>query len=229
MLLGFNFRTATKFSGLWKVFSEYSIHNPDGWGIAIIVDNMPFVVKRGGAAHRSRLAKELHNSTMISKNGIFHLRFATKGKICAKNAHPFSKNEWTFAHNGHVAKKLSTKTKPIGETDSELAFCYLYDKLLENNKDEWATVSQVIQDIGAGFNFLLAKEDILYAYWSGYNSLYLAKIKDLGFIVCTYPILKGNWVPFEEGELIKFQKGQIIQREQFYKFDEEYSTDYLPF
>jgi len=212
MLFGFNFNEEVKFAKLWQTFSKYSFQNPDGWGMAIITDDVPFVIKRGSAAHRSRLAKELHTTKMVGKNGIFHLRYATKGEICNKNAHPFSKGEWTFAHNGHVAKKLVTKTQPVGETDSEKAFCYLYDEL-RKNKDEWETISQVILDIGTGFNFLLAKEDILYAYWSGYSSLYHASIKNLGFIICTYPIFQTTWIPFEKGELVKFQDGQIIRQD----------------
>ena len=212
MLFGFNFKEEVKFAKLWQTFSKYSYQNPHGWGIAIIIDDMPFIVKRSSAAHKSRLAKELNSTTMIGQNGIFHLRYATKGKICNKNAHPFNIHKWAFAHNGHITKKLSTKTQPFGETDSEKAFCYLYDNL-EMGNDEWKTISRIVSEIGIGFNFLLAKEDILYAYWSGYNSLRYAKIKDLGFIICTYPIFQTQWLSFQKKELIKFQNGKIIRRE----------------
>jgi glutamine amidotransferase len=53
-----------------------------------------------------------------------------------ENTHPFTRElwgrYWTFAHNGQLTgyKRLPTgRHRPVGDTDSEHAFCWLLDRL----------------------------------------------------------------------------------------------------
>jgi len=65
-----------------------------------------------------------------------HIRRASRGKVSVSNTHPFNRHykslEFLFAHNGTLDKtqlKSGTRYRPVGETDSEKAFCYLLSRM----------------------------------------------------------------------------------------------------
>ncbi len=67
-----------------------------------------------------------------------HIRQANRGKVALENTHPFTRElwgrNWTYAHNGQLKghRRLETGPfRPIGETDSEQAFCWLLHKLTQ--------------------------------------------------------------------------------------------------
>lgn len=79
-------------------------------------------------------------------NVIAHIRKATTGeKNNLANTHPFVREvwgeQWAFAHNGQMTNSFIRRTErlhtngnaeyysPVGTTDSELAFCYLLNRL----------------------------------------------------------------------------------------------------
>ena len=76
---------------------------------------------------------------ITAKTYIGHIRKATRGNLTYDNTHPFTRCyygvEYSFAHNGTLFKRdrLSNLTyQPIGETDSEQAFCYLLSRLKDH-------------------------------------------------------------------------------------------------
>ena len=84
---------------------------------------------------------------------VSHVRWASKGGVSYVNTHPFVRElygyEWVFAHNGDVSGIMESsefKLKyyfPVGDTDSEYAFCYIMDNLRELGKD----VSSIIKTL----------------------------------------------------------------------------------
>ncbi|HGW1257294.1 TPA: class II glutamine amidotransferase, partial [Klebsiella pneumoniae] len=65
-------------------------------------------------------------------------RQANRGRVALENTHPFTRElwgrNWTYAHNGQLKGYKSLKTgnfHPVGETDSEKAFCWLLHRLTE--------------------------------------------------------------------------------------------------
>jgi len=72
---------------------------------------------------------------------ISHVRWASKGDVAYHNTHPFVRElfgrEWIFAHNGTIIRELPNPRfyEPIGETDSEKAFCIILDHLKDLGKD----------------------------------------------------------------------------------------------
>ena len=53
-----------------------------------------------------------------------------------ENTHPFTRElwgrYWTYAHNGQLSNYESLSTgyrRPVGETDSELVFCWLLNQI----------------------------------------------------------------------------------------------------
>jgi glutamine amidotransferase len=61
---------------------------------------------------------------------IAHIRQANRGIVALENTHPFTRElwgrNWTYAHNGQLRYKSGDGNfHPVGETDSEKAFCWL--------------------------------------------------------------------------------------------------------
>lgn len=122
----------------------------------------------------------MRNYPIKSRNVIAHIRKATQGKINLENSHPFSRElwgrQWIFAHNGDLHDyfpELSGRFTPVGNTDSERAFCYLLDQLvkrfgyhepkLDQVFDLLAEISPAIAEHGT-FNFCLSNGQALFSY-----------------------------------------------------------------
>jgi predicted glutamine amidotransferase len=72
--------------------------------------------------------------------GIVHLRWATSGfPVCLENTHPFTEEDWSFAHNGafdnpkNILHLLSAerRSRLRGDTDSELYFQLILQRMEE--------------------------------------------------------------------------------------------------
>ncbi len=72
-----------------------------GWGVAIYEDHLPGVEKQAWAAyhgeHFKRAAARIHACSVLA-----HIRRATVGPAALENTHPFTHNQWAFAHNGTI-------------------------------------------------------------------------------------------------------------------------------
>jgi predicted glutamine amidotransferase len=111
----------------------------DGWGVAFYQDEDALVLREPGAAAESQLANYIEHHTPPSKLVISHIRHATQGKRALCNTQPFQRElagrVHLFAHNGDldgIEKRrefLPSRFYPIGQTDSELAFCALLSQL----------------------------------------------------------------------------------------------------
>lgn len=207
--------------------------NPDGWGIAWH-DDSDFHLEREplpghSSAHFAGAIASLHSDLLIS-----HVRKARWPPVnTLGNTHPFRHSccgrHWVFAHNGLVpelvAMELANTTKacrPVGETDSEFAFCHLLSHVMgyyptPSAEKPWlgvlATISELIAGLGK-FNFLLSDGEHLIAY--GHDRLHYLESHDDGVdstLVATEPL--GNaegWTPFEAGELRIYRAGLSVGR-----------------
>ncbi|MGI4935812.1 MAG: class II glutamine amidotransferase [Janthinobacterium lividum] len=111
-------------------------HHSDGWGIAFFEGAGVRHFVDYEAAVASPVAELIRRCPIKSKNVIAHIRKATQGQVALENCHPFvrelCRNYWVFAHNGDLkefAPVLDGPYRPVGNTDSELAFCYLMQQL----------------------------------------------------------------------------------------------------
>ena len=127
----FSFRGFSQRAG---ITSDHS----DGFGIAFFEDKACRLFVDNQSAVESPIAEFVRNYPIKSRNVIAHIRKATQGKITLENSHPFSRElwgrQWIFAHNGDLHQfhpSLSARFTPVGNTDSEWAFCYLLDQLVE--------------------------------------------------------------------------------------------------
>jgi predicted glutamine amidotransferase len=162
-------------------------HHADGWGIAFFEGegSTPgkgvrcFVDKE--SASTSIMANMLRTYPIKSHNVVAHVRKATVGAVSLENCHPFVRElwgrNWVFAHNGDLKNyqpRLHASFKPVGSTDSELAFCWLMQELAKSHasapsvEELTLTLRELTPQIAAygTFNFILSNGQALWAHAS---------------------------------------------------------------
>lgn len=168
-LLGLSFSTPIVARISLDVFQQRGEMNPDGWGVAFYNDGRVQVIKEAEPAVDSGLFDFIEQYPQ-SQTFITHVRRSTRGVRSYLNTHPFyrllasgsSKHEYAFAHNGTLIqqeKLILKKFGPIGETDSEHAFCFILDAISSRNIDEWKSndfqfIEEMLRDINDGQNSL---------------------------------------------------------------------------
>lgn len=157
-------------------------HHRDGWGVAYYEQGDIRLIREAGPAYGSKWLGFLDAHAIYGCLVLSHIRKATQGDIVLRNTQPFSRelggHRHVFAHNGHLAglrdgpaRNLS-RYRPIGETDSELAFCLLMERMvpiwqtppsLERRR---AVVSQFAADMRrlGPANFLYSDGEVLFAH-----------------------------------------------------------------
>jgi predicted glutamine amidotransferase len=154
----------------------------DGWGIAFFEGAGVRHFVDHQAAIASPIAELIKQYPIKSTNVIAHIRKATQGQVALENCHPFVRElwgkYWVFAHNGDLkefAPALDGAFRPVGTTDSELAFCYLMQELRRRFGDTAPTLALLrigLAELCAGiaafgtFNMTLSDGAALYVHCS---------------------------------------------------------------
>jgi len=162
-------------------------HHADGWGIAFFESDGAapgkgiryFVDKE--SASTSPIAQMLRTFPIKSHNVVAHVRKATVGAVTLENSHPFVRElwgrYWVFAHNGDLKDfnpPMHGHFRPVGNTDSELAFCWLMQELAKSHagvpsvEELTLTLRELVPRIAkhGTFNFLLSNGQALWAHAS---------------------------------------------------------------
>jgi glutamine amidotransferase len=162
-------------------------HHSDGWGIAFFESDgdqpgkaaRHFVDKESAAT--SPIAQMLRSYPFKSHNVVAHVRKATVGAVSIENCHPFVRElwgrYWVFAHNGDLkdfAPLLHGSFRPVGTTDSELAFCWMLQEMNKSHAGvpSEAELTHTLRDLAqriakhGTFNFLLSNGQALWAHAS---------------------------------------------------------------
>jgi glutamine amidotransferase len=151
----------------------------DGWGLALYEGKAARQFLEPSAAAHSPLARFLRENPIKTLLAVAHVRRKTVGKVSLPNTHPFVRELWgrhfVFAHNGTVKGAGALPLRrfaPIGDTDSEHAFCYLLGEL-QRRFPHYPTPTrrlfEAVADVGerlgrlGTLNFLLADGDHLFA------------------------------------------------------------------
>ena len=86
------------------------------------------------------MAELIRRYPIQSRNVIAHIRKATQGEVNLQNCHPFVRElwgrYWVFAHNGDLKDfrpRLHGNFHPVGNTDSEHAFCWVMQELAKSH------------------------------------------------------------------------------------------------
>jgi glutamine amidotransferase len=162
-------------------FSTRAQEHKDGFGIAFFEGRGVRVFVDAQSARTSPVADMVRSYPIRSDNIIAHIRKATQGRVALENTHPFQRElwgrYWVFAHNGDVkgfSPRLHASFKPVGSTDSELAFCWLMQELnkahasVPSIPELTATLRELVPQIASHgtFNFMLSNGEALWAHCS---------------------------------------------------------------
>lgn len=170
------------FTGLMQRGGGTGPHR-DGWGIAFYEGRGCRSFHDPSPSVESEIARLVQRYPIKSHIVISHIRQANVGKVCLENTHPFSRELWgriwTYAHNGQLDGQLKSwplgDYQPVGDTDSEYAFCWLLGEIrraypqppgAEQQAELAAFIHQRCEQLrGLGvFNMLLADASTLYTY-----------------------------------------------------------------
>jgi predicted glutamine amidotransferase len=142
-LLGMNCNTPTDVTFSFTGFAQRggrTDHHADGWGIAFFEDRGLRHFVDHQPACESPVAELIRRYPIQSRNVIAHIRKATQGEVNLQNCHPFVRElwgrYWVFAHNGDLKDfrpRLHGNFHPVGNTDSEHAFCWLMQELAKSH------------------------------------------------------------------------------------------------
>lgn len=184
-LLGMNCNVPTdicfSFTG-FRARGGLTDHHTDGWGISFFEGKGVRQFLDPNPSSESPVADFIRTYPIKSKNVISHIRKATQGETKLENTHPFVRElwgrYWSFAHNGDLknfAPKLHGRFRPVGTTDSELAFCYILQELQKKFGEDYPTLEELGEKLhaltlelaGFGvFNFLLSNGEFMFAHCS---------------------------------------------------------------
>jgi len=157
--------------------AEFSKHggmtgpHKDGWGIAYYLDGDVNSVRQADSAANSDWVQFIRQHHFQATTIISHIRYATQGDLVLKNTQPFHREMGgkihTFVHNGDLGdleKRYPTgpahRYQPVGDTDSERAFCVLMHRL----EPVWLDVHRV------GIPALEKRYDVLEAFADEFRS-----------------------------------------------------------
>ncbi|MFN3844256.1 MAG: class II glutamine amidotransferase [Paracoccaceae bacterium] len=175
----------------------------DGWGLAFYEDADVRLIKDAGAANDSDWLRFVSQHELRSHIVLAHIRKATMGVPSYRNAQPFAREVagrmHCFAHNGWLPEILDTpafgssRFAPIGETDSEQAFCALLERLsviwvragecppLDDRLNIVASFAIELRRLGPA-NFLYSDGDVLFAHGDRRKSPFTGKVAAPGLV-----------------------------------------------
>jgi len=156
----------------------------DGWGFAWYEGPDAQLIREASACAHSETAHWLKDRHRPSSLFLAHIRHATQGELALRNTQPFQREAagrmHLFAHNGdldgavHNAKRFPTgHYSPIGETDSERAFCVLMNRIntvWQDGPPDPEVRLAVVADFAARMrqlgpaNFLYSDGELLFAH-----------------------------------------------------------------
>lgn len=217
----------------------------DGWGVAYMRDGDAFLVREPDAAAGSELLAFLRRSDSQSALVMAHIRRATQGARLLRNTQPFERelggHVHLFAHNGMLpgierSRLRARRSRPIGDTDSEHAFCALLDRLrplwrrgtpgLPDRFQEVTRFAAELRRLGPA-NFLYSDGDVIFAHGHrrrgddgeikppGLHVLCRQCVERTAVaqqvaLVASVPLTTEAWRPLSEGEVIVLREGRVI-------------------
>ncbi len=185
-----------------------------------MVGELPFTKERGVVVLRyprpscdSRVAQLVKEYPIKSKSVISHIRQANRGGVSLENTHPFTRElwgkNWTYAHNGQLTGYEALpmgRALPVGETDSERAFCWILEQISEDYSNEPTDMLPVFKKI-ASYADTLRKMGV-------FNML----LSDGEYVMC-YCTNNLHWIT----RRAPFGKAQLIDEDMTVDFQQETS------
>ncbi len=180
-LLGMNANTPTDLVFSFTGFATRAEEHKDGFGIAFFEGAGVRLMVDAQSARQSPIAEMVRRYPIRSESVVAHIRKATQGQVALANTHPFVRElwgrYWVFAHNGDLKvfePRLHGAFRPVGETDSERAFCWLMQELAKAHASvpTIGELTATLRELAAvpaahgTFNFILSNGAALWAHCS---------------------------------------------------------------
>ncbi|MGJ7459232.1 class II glutamine amidotransferase [Halomonas sp. MA07-2] len=159
--------------------------NRDGWGLAFYQGRDVALYRGIEAADTSAMVTWLEAHGLLTRLSLGYIRHATQGTVELANTGPYIREHngrvHCFAHNGNLSRLFDDAEappghfRPVGATDSELAFCHLMSGLerlsaplhnippLETRLEAVAEVASTLRRFGPA-NFLYADGDTMFVH-----------------------------------------------------------------
>jgi glutamine amidotransferase len=206
----------------------------DGWGLAFYEGRAARVFKEPVPASESRCLAFIADYNYRSTIVIGHIRKANPPEIgrTSANTHPFSRElggrSWVFAHNGKLPG-VETDTRftlgrfrPIGETDSEHAFCFLLDRVARVGDGRLLSADELIAVLRQPVAALSELGELNLLMSDGVHLVAFANTKlhrvirtcvehdcqQRVVVLATSPLTDEAWLPVEPERLHVFAAGQ---------------------
>ena len=180
-LLGMNANVPTDVMFSFAGLAQRAEEHKDGFGIAFLEDKGLRLFVDPASARHSVLAEVIQRYPIHSEVVIAHIRKATQGRVVLENTHPFQRElwgrYWVAAHNGDLknyAPCLHGAFRPVGDTDSERAFCWLMQELAKAHcqvpsvAELTLTLRELLPEVArfGTFNLLLSNGQALWGHAS---------------------------------------------------------------
>ena len=205
----------------------------DGWGVAFYEGNAARIFKEPIPAAESRCLAFISEYDFKSATVIAHIRRANPPQIgrAAANTHPFERElggrSWVFAHNGKLPglrddpRFEPRRFQPIGETDSEYAFCLLLDAIARQQtiEDVIDAIREPVHCFAAmgEFNFMLSDGAHLIAH--AHTKLYVTRRSCVErgcdqrvVLLATAPLTDERWQPLDPDQIYVYAAGEELAR-----------------
>ncbi|MCC7538392.1 MAG: class II glutamine amidotransferase [Deltaproteobacteria bacterium] len=208
----------------------------DGWGVAFYEGRAAQIFKEPIPAAESRCLAFIAEYDFRSTIVVGHIRRANPPQIgrAAANNHPFSRElggrSWVFAHNGKLpgikddpAFALK-RFLPLGETDSEHAFCFLLDRVANAGGDRVLEAGGLRAILRAPVTALSELGELNFLMSDGVHLLAFANTKlhvlpracmerdcrQRVVLMATTPLTDEQWSPLATGKIHVFAAGQEV-------------------
>jgi predicted glutamine amidotransferase len=209
----------------------------DGWGVAYYEGRAARIFKEPAPAAESRLLAMLAEDSFKSTALIAHIRLANPSIFgrATGNTHPFEREwngrSWVFAHNGKLSGlhekgiRPDSRFLPVGETDSELAFCHILEAVVRgvgrHGRFSSAMVVEAIRPVIdelatlGKFNFILSDGECLYVH--AHTDLHVLQrtfsAESDAFkmiLLATAPLTSEPWQALAPGSIHVYSQGEHV-------------------
>jgi glutamine amidotransferase len=220
-LLGFTARELTDIRKPLRDFFSHCDDNPHGWGLMYSGG----CVKDSLKASESRELSGILDSISPQNVVLGHIRYATVGKICTLNCHPFSARDnsgrqWTLIHNGTIynaGRLVHTYKERLGDTDSEAMFLYLIETINTKQKkilsaeQRFSIVDKFVCEMSYRnkLNLMIFDGELLYVHKNMEETMKYCKYAS-GYIFATKPLDKNKWDDFPTAQLCAYKDGELV-------------------
>ena len=220
-LLGFSAREYTDLQRPLRDFFSHCERNPHGWGLMYSEG----CVKERLKASKSKKLAEILDTIQPQKTVLGHIRYATVGRICTLNCHPFtaqdnSGRQWTLIHNGTIytaGKLVHTYKDRLGDTDSEAMFLYLIETINSRQtrsplsaKQRFSIVDRFVCEMSYRnkLNLMIFDGELLYVHKNMEDTMRYRRTKS-GYIFATQPLDRQVWHDVPTAQLFAYRDGEL--------------------